>query len=130
MHDKLEDLRLLHVAHQLEETFEGLEKAFESRVKDAKLRQVLEPLFRGGPGHAKLEQALAALDKEVQAAGPRLTDRDLLLAILACEKMAKDFYLRRLDDLSNGDLVNLFRQLAIEEDHHIQAVEKALAMKP
>ena len=128
MHDKLEDLRLLHVAHQLEETFEGLEKAFEARLKDAKLRAVLEPLFRGGAAHQALEEALARLDKDVQRSEAKLTDRDILLAILACERMAKEFYLRRLDDLSDAKLVSLFRELAGEEGKHIDAVEKALAM--
>jgi rubrerythrin len=125
---KLEDLRLLNVAHHLEEAFEGLERELESHIKSDAVRRALEPLFRGGAGHQRLEQELARLRAEMQAAEGSLTERDLLEAIRACEAMAHEFYLRRLDDLSDPRLVALFRDLAAEEGRHEEAVKAAMGL--
>lgn len=128
MHDKLEDLRLLNVAHQIEESFEGLERELEGRIQTRAVRQALRPLFEGGPGHKRLEEELARLRGEGSQDEARLSERDLVDAIRACEAMARDFYLRRLDDLSDPRLVELFRELAAEEGRHEQAAKDALRL--
>lgn len=127
---KLEDLRLLNVAHHLEEAFEGLERELESHIRSKPVKDALRPLFAGGPGHHKLEEALQRIQDEVRAEEKRLTERDLIDAIRACEAMAREFYLRRLDDLSDPRLVELFRELAAEEGRHEEAAKAALALVP
>ncbi len=128
MHEKLKDLRLLYLAHQLEESFEGLERAFERRLPPGPIRESLRPLFAGGPGHARLASALASLDAFVKEREATLSTVDLLEALLDCELMAQAFYAGRTDDLSDPALQELFRQLADEEGRHVQAVRNAMAI--
>ncbi|MES2154531.1 MAG: hypothetical protein V4510_05285 [bacterium] len=128
MHEQLKDLRLLYLAHQLEDSFEGLERAFERRIPPGPIRESLQPVFQGGPGHAALTAALGRLNADVKAREVLLTPLDLLQAMLDCERMAQGFYLGRKDDLADPALRDLFVKLAAEEGRHVQVVEKAMAM--
>lgn len=127
---RLTDLQWLYLAHHLEETFEGLEKAYERHLLDPTVRTMLEPLFAGGPGHRQLEGALARLNEALERDRASLTQRELLGAIAHCERLARDFYQRRADDLSDPALAELFRSLARDEERHLKAAEAALALLP
>lgn len=128
VHEQLKDLRLLYLASQLEESFEGLERAFERRIPPGPVRESLRPLFAGGPGHERLKRSLAQLDRFVKEREANLTTQDLLEALLDCERMAQGFYLGRKPDLADPALAELFASLAAEEGVHIQAVQRAIAM--
>ncbi len=127
MHAQLHDLRLLYLAHQVEETFEGLEKAL-NRHLPPEFQTVLEPLFQGGPDHAKLDAKLTQLGRKMEAEQANISVSDLLHALRDCERMAQAFYLDHMADLSDPELVQLFRGLAGEEGRHLAAVEKAITM--
>lgn len=125
MHSTLQDLRLLYLAKHLEETFEGLERAFQRHLPEGPVRDALQPLFVDGPNHKRLREALDRLNRQAKTLEASLEVSDLLQAILDCERMAQGFYLGRLDDLSDAELVQIFRGLAAEEGTHIQAVQEA-----
>ena len=127
MQSKLLDLRLLYLAHQVENTFEGLEKAFHRHLPD-ELRETLEPLFRGGPSHHKLEAKFNELNAEVQARKSEITVQALLQALKDCELMARDFYMRHVKELSDPELVQIFHGMATEETQHLAAVEQAITI--
>lgn len=130
VHEKLQDLRLLYLAAQVEEVFEKLERAFEGHLDAGPVRQAIRPLFTGGPAHARLQAELKALNEEVQIRQHELSEADILQALLDCERLAQGFYQLHLDDLSSSRLAHLFRELADEEGLHIRAVEKAMALLP
>lgn len=125
MHAKLHDLRLLYLAHEVERTFEGLEKAFHRHLPE-EMRAALQPLFQGGPSHHRLEARLKQLNAEVQAAQSGIAVQDILLALRDCEAMARDFYLRHVGELADAELQDIFRGMAAEEAQHLAAVEQAI----
>lgn len=127
MRERLHDLRLLYLAHKVEETFEGLEKAMDRHLPED-LREVLRPLFEGGPAHAELETSLDRLNHELEAQQERLSVEDLLMALRDLEETAQEFYLRHAPELSDPVLGQLFRRLAAEEARHLQAVARALQL--
>lgn len=128
-HSKLHDLRLLYLAHEVEAVFEGLEKALHRHLPDGHVRQLLDPLFKGGPNHERLEAALAHLNKEMEGRRMEVQPLELLLALADCERMAHDFYTRHAKELSDPRLQELFRGLAHEEGRHLDAVQQALALQ-
>ena len=128
MHERLHDLRLLYLAHQVEETFETLERAFERHLSDPLVKEALKPIFQGGPGHARLEAELARLNTEMAAREQELSPRDILLALLDCERLAEGFYRAHASDLHDPKLADLFRTLGDEERRHLLAVEQALKL--
>lgn len=126
---QLHDLRLLYLAHEVEHVFEGLEKALHRHLPEGHVRDVLEPLFKGGPSHARLEKELDRLNRLMEARRAEVQPEQLLLTLADCERMAQDFYSRHSAELSDPELVDLFRGLAKEEGKHLQAVEQALALQ-
>lgn len=127
MHAKLRDLRYLHLACQLEDAFEGLEKGFNKHLP-AHLRQQIEILFQEGPSHHKLQQAFADLNHELAEHEKDVTPRQLLSAIRDCEALARDFYRNNAKNLSDPALARIFQGLASEEAAHLDAVERALSL--
>lgn len=128
-HAQLHDLRLLYLAHEVESVFEGLEKALHRHLPAGHVRDLLEPLFRGGPGHQRLEKELDRLNRLVEARKGEVGAEELLLALAGCERMAQDFYARHAADLHDPALAGLFRDLAAEEAKHLRAAEEALRMQ-
>ena len=126
MHERLQDLRLLHLAMQVEEAFEGLEKAIVRHIPPGGVRDSLKPLFEGGAAHERLKAEYARLNRELENASAAMRPEDLLQALLDCERIAQNFYRSHLDDLSDPRLVDLFKKLAEDEGHHAQAVERAM----
>jgi hypothetical protein len=127
--EQLHDLRLLYLAHEVEHAFEGLEKALERHLPAGRVRELLEPLFKGGPGHSRLETELDRLNRAVESRRADVEPEQLLLALADCERMAQDFYARHAAALSDPALAELFRGLAKEEGRHLRAVEEALALQ-
>lgn len=128
MHEKLHDLRLLYLAHQVEEIFEKLERAFERHLTDPIVKEALKPLFEGGPGHRELEASLERLNAEVAAHDGELSQADIVLALRDCERLAQGFYQLHANDLYDKHLAQLFHRLGAEEGRHLQAVEQALRL--
>lgn len=127
MHAKLQDLRLLYLAHEVEKMFEGLEKAFHRHLPPP-LRDELQPLFQGGPGHRELEMQFAQLNAEVKAREADIPLQELLVALRDCESLARRFYLDHSKELSDPALAQLFQRLAAEEAKHLAAVEQAITV--
>ena len=127
MQAKLQDLRYLHLACQIEEAFEGLEKGLEKHLP-AHLRRQLEVLFQEGPNHHRLRQAFAQLNHELAQHEGEVTTRQLLTAIRDCEALAREFYRSNAKNLSDPGLAKIFQGLAAEEGAHLDAVERALEM--
>lgn len=129
MRAPLQDLRFLHMAKDLEEMFEGLERAFERHIPPGAVRNALDPIFRDGPFHARLKEAYGQLNAKVAAASADVTPEHLLEAILACERSAQKFYLDNAPRLSDPALAQVFLGLAKEEGMHIRVVEEALRLQ-
>jgi hypothetical protein len=127
MHRKLGDLQYLYLACQIEQAFEGLEKGLEKRLPPL-LRAQVDLLFKEGPSHRRLQQAFADLNRHLAESAEQVSPRDLLLAIRDCEEMARDFYRRNGSKLSDPKLAEIFRGLAAEEQAHLEAAERALAV--
>lgn len=126
---RLQDLRFLHMATQLEAMFEGLERAFEKHIPDGAVRTALRPIFEDGPGHARLKKAYQDLNQDVARHSQDVDAVELLEAILACERSAQEFYSRNRALLSDPALQQLFAALAQEESGHIRCVEEALRLQ-
>ena len=129
MRATLQDLRFLHMAKNLEEMFEGLERAFERHLPNDAVRQTLAPIFEDGPFHHQLKAAYADLNQKVEAARSAVTPEILLEAILACEHAARQFYLDNAPRLSSPELAAIFLGLAREEAGHVRVVEEALRLQ-
>ena len=129
MRGSLQDLRFLHMAKNLEEMFEGLEKAFERHLPEGAVREALRPIFVDGPFHRQLKEAYSDLNATIQAARESVTPEILLEAILACEQSARQFYLDNAPRLSDPKLAAIFLGLAKEEASHIHVVEDALRLQ-
>ena len=129
MRAPLRDLRFLHMAKNLEEMFEGLEKAFERHIPPGAVREALRPIFTDGPFHSKLKDAYVQLNSKVAAASQDVTPVILLEAILACERNAQKFYMDNAPQLSDPALAQIFLGLAKEEGMHIRVVEEALRLQ-
>ena len=127
MHQRLEDLRYLYLACQIEEAFEGLERGLEKHLP-ALLRKQVEMLFQDGPGHTRLKQAFADLNRELAGHESEMAARDVLRVIRDCEVAARDFYRQSAAKLSDPRLADLFRGLAAEEQAHLEAAERALTL--
>lgn len=127
MHPQLSDLRLLHLAKAIEDIFEGLEKAFERHIPDGSVKSTLQPLFRGGPYHAKLQEAYDKLNRSIITSDVSLDD--LLAALLLCERTAQQFYLQHASELHDPALVQIFNGMAGEEGQHARAVEEAQRLR-
>lgn len=129
MRASLQDLRFLHMAKNLEEMFEGLEKAFERHLPAGAVREALRPIFADGPFHRQLKEAYADLNAKVEAARASVTPEVLLDAILACEHAARQYYIDNTPRLSDPNLAAIFQGLAKEETRHIGVVEEALRLQ-
>ena len=129
MRASLQDLRFLHMAKNLEEMFEGLEKAFERHLPEGAVREALRPIFADGPFHRQLKDAYSDLNTKVEAARESVTPEILLEAILACEQSARQFYLDNAPRLSSPALSAIFLGLAKEEAGHARIVEEALRLQ-
>ncbi|MFA5944001.1 MAG: hypothetical protein WC876_06000 [Candidatus Thermoplasmatota archaeon] len=127
MKEKLGDLRYLYLACQIEEAFEGLEKGFGKHLTPL-LRKQIEVLFQDGPNHRRLKQAMAELNQDLAKHETEVSARDLLQAICDCERLARDFYQQNAGKISDPKLAEIFRGLAAEEQSHLAAAERALAM--
>lgn len=127
MQGKLQDLQYLHLACQIEEAFEGLEKGLEKHLP-AHLRKQIEVLFQEGPNHHRLQQAFDDLNHELADHKRDVTPRQLLMAIRDCEALARDFYRNNAQKLSDPNLKKIFQGLAGEEGAHLEAAEKALLL--
>lgn len=125
----LQDLRFLHLARQLEESLEGLERAFERHLPPGEVRAVLRPIFEAGPGHKRLEDAYVRLNHAVAERAASVPATDLLECILACEEAARRFYQDNAASLRDPLLQQLFRQLADEESTHSGVVREALRLQ-
>lgn len=123
----LQDLRFLHMATQLEEMFEGLEKAFHRHLPEGAVKQALAPVFAEGPNHRRLRQAYDRLNR--QASAEQVASIELLEAMLACEDAAHRFYEDNAKNLRDPELVAIFKGLAAEERHHGACVREALRLQ-
>src|SRR5690349_12593189 len=92
MPSSVQDLRFLHMAKNLEDMFEGLEKAFTRHLPEGAVRDALRPIFAEGEGHRRLRAASDELNNHLSA-GPPAPPVELLECILACEQAAQQFYL-------------------------------------
>jgi hypothetical protein len=128
MSSALQDLRFLHMAKNLEEMFEGLEKAFTRHLPEGAVKDALRPIFDEGEGHKRLRTAYDALNRRL-AAQPPAPPTSLLECILACEEAAQRFYLDGAERLHDRALADLFRTLAAEEGSHIGHVREALRLQ-
>jgi len=124
----LQDLRFLYLAARIEDSFEGLERAMERHIPAGAVREALQPIFEGGPGHLRLAAALDRLSRSLEAARTDIAVDDLLTALHECERMAESFYRRNADALSDPSLRELFLDLAREEARHAEAVRTAMAI--
>lgn len=129
MRSPLQDLRFLHMAKNLEEMFEGLEKAFDRHLPEGAVREALRPIFKDGPYHKRLADAYARLNASMAAQAASVTPEALLEAMLACERTAQRFYADHAADLSDPELGAIFRGLSQEEAGHARVVEDALRLQ-
>lgn len=129
MASHLQDLRFLHMAKDLEEMFEGLERAFDRHLPEGAVREALRPIFRDGPYHLKLGKAYDRLNSRLAAEAGSVTPEALLEAMLACERTAQKFYAEHAGDLSDPELGTIFRGLSQEEAGHARVVEEALRIQ-
>ena len=129
MRSSLQDLRFLHMAKNLEEMFEGLEKALERHLPEGAVREALRPIFVDGPFHRQLKEAYSDLNTKVAAARSAVTPEILLEAILACEHSARQYYIDNAPRLADPKLAAIFLGLAKEEANHIRVVEDALRLQ-
>lgn len=127
MDAKLQDLRYLHLACQMEEAFEGLERGLERHLPPHVRRQ-LEVLFHEGPNHHRLQQAFTDLNHDLAKREGEVTARQLVAAIRDCEALAREFYRSNAKKLSDPRLQAIFLGLAAEEGAHLEAAEKALLL--
>lgn len=124
---RLKDLQYLHLACQIEEAFERLERGFAKHLPPH-VRQQLEPLFQEGPSHHRLSQAFAQLNHDLAEHEGDVTMQELLTAIRDCERVARDFYRDNARNLSDPRLARIFEGLADEEGKHLDAAERALKL--
>lgn len=127
---RLHDLRLLYLATQIEEAFEGLEKAYERHLPEGAAREALAPIFRDGPAHKQLRTAFRDLSARMEAERERITPRELLEAIRECESMARNFYATHAPEFSDPAMAGIFTRMAQEEAGHERAVAEALQLLP
>jgi hypothetical protein len=127
MDAKLQDLRYLHLACQIEEAFEGLERGLERHLP-LHVRRQLEPLFQEGPNHRRLQEAFQEVNRELARHEAEVTARQLVAAIRDCEALAREFYHNNAGKLSDPRLQQIFRGMAAEEGAHLEAAEKALLL--
>lgn len=127
MQAKLQDLRYLHLACQIEEAFEGLEKGLERHLP-AHLRTQLQVLFQEGPSHRQLRQAFAELNRDLAQHEAEVTPRELVTAIRDCEALAREFYRSNAKNLTDPRLQKVFLGMAAEEGAHLEAAERALLL--
>lgn len=128
MYRALSDLRLLRLALHLEETLERYEDYLRSSLLDVPVRAKLAVLFEQGPYHQRLRQASEALAKWIDADPPPNDTQSVLQTLLDCERIARDFYLRQLDQVSDPVLVDIFQGMAAEETGHMEAVRQAMEL--
>jgi hypothetical protein len=128
MTSALQDLRFLHMAKNLEDMFEGLEKAFVRHLPEGAVKEALRPIFDEGDGHRRLRAAYDELNHRLSASPPAAPGQ-LLECILACEQAAQRFYLDAAGHMQDPALAALFRTLAKEEGHHIGSVQDALRLQ-
>src|SRR5688572_33375460 len=117
MQAKLQDLRYLHLACQIEEAFEGLERGLEKHLPPH-VRKELEALFQEGPNHHRLQQAFAEVNHESAEHESDVTARQLVMAIRDCEALAREFYHNNARKLSDPKLQKIFLGMAAEEGAH------------
>lgn len=124
----LRDLRLLYLASRIEDSLEGLERAYDRHLPEGSAREALQPIFKPGPAHKRLEEALANLNEDIEAQRADITADDLLQAILDCEELAAAFYQRYAGELTDPALRELFLAMSREEAGHVKAVRTAMAI--
>lgn len=99
-------------------------------VKDASIREKLAPILEGRDDHeGRIGRELVRLNALLgSAADAASVERAALLDILEVERAARAFYLRALEEVRDGQVIELFRVLAREEAVHAALVEQALAL--
>lgn len=124
----LSDLRLLRLALHLEETLERYEEYLRSNLLDVPVRAKLAVLFEQGPYHQRLRQVSEALARVIDADPAPSDTQSVLQTLLDCERIARDFYVRQLDQLSDPVLVEIFQGMASEEARHMEVVRQAMEL--
>lgn len=126
----LHDLRLLKLAEMYEEAYEGFVLGVAERmVEDPAIRQKLLALVSPTDRHherilEQMQRLQARLTPEAQAGMLRAA----LLDVCDVERSARDFYLKQADQVHDGNVAKLFRQLAREEEGHLRVAEEALRL--
>lgn len=124
-------MRLLKLAEMYERAFERFVLDISQRyVKDASIREKLAPILEGRDDHeGRIGRELVRLNALLgSAADAASVERAALLDILEVERAARAFYLRALEEVRDGQVIELFRVLAREEAVHAALVEQALAL--
>lgn len=124
----LNDLRILRLALNMEESFERYEESLRDLIPQVPVRAKLAGLFAPGVGHLDLKEACRALSKAADGTRASLETTDILQTLKDCEDAAHEFYLHYLDRLSDPRLVDVFKRLAEEERQHAQLVSEAQAI--
>lgn len=126
MKAQLNDIRLLKLAEMYEAAYEQFILEMATRyIEDPALRERL--LQAASPEDRHAERIAAELERLNAAVGPQdRADiaRAALLDVRDVERAARDFYLRHADEVHDRGVARLFRDLAREEDRHLQLAEE------
>jgi rubrerythrin len=125
---ELNDLRLLKLAEMYEAAYERFVLEVAGRmIEDEDVRALVMTL--ASPQDRHHERIVEQVERLNAALGPE--DRSgilhaALLDVAEVERAARDFYLRRVDEVHDPGVAGLFRQLAHEEAQHARIAQKAL----
>lgn len=129
MKPELNDLRILKLAEMYERAYECfIFEMTERVVKDDSTRQKLRRLI--SPVELHGERIAAEINRINATLSPEDADaveHAALLDVLDLERAARAFYLRHIDRLHDPQVVQLFRNLAHEEEAHAAITTQILA---
>lgn len=113
-----------------EEAYEGFvlgvaERMVEDPEVKAKLMLLVSPTDRH---HERIVAQMQRLQAAMTPAEQAGLLRAALLDVCDVERSARDFYLRQADQVHDGEVAKLFRQLAREEEGHMRIADEALKL--
>lgn len=91
----------------------------------AKLMLLVSPTDRH---HERIVAQMQRLQAAMTPAEQAGLLRAALLDVCDVERSARDFYLRQADQVHDGEVAKLFRQLAREEEGHMRIADEALKL--
>lgn len=126
---EIDDLRLLKLAEMYERAYEAfvLEVA-ERIVRNDAVREELRKLVGDDRHGERIAAEMTRINAQLGPSDHADVEVAAVEDVVEVERAARDFYLRIVDRVHDPRLVELFRDLATEEEGHMRIALRALVL--